>query len=211
MRVINIITMILIIPLIISSCQEKKKRKVYFGFELGGSKKMAENNYEEFRRQNIQNNINGYPYHIHKFDGVNQYYSSPLFSFTPNDTVVHSLFVCYTIEPKELYNVIEATKSGNLGMQSYNTTSLITPNIIFEDISKDINNQYGKYDNVDTIYGNKNEIIKTWRNKNGMEITLTYTFNQMKFLELTDYYSLILKYKLTDEIKSSLKLNKSIY
>jgi hypothetical protein len=104
--------MILIIPFLISSCGEKKNRKVYFGFEVGGSKKMADNNYEEFRRQNIQNNINGYPYYIHKFDGVNHYYSTPLYSFTPNDTIVHSLFVYYTLEPKELYNVIESTKGG---------------------------------------------------------------------------------------------------
>ncbi len=172
---------------------------------------MAENNYEEFRRQNIQNNINGYPYYVHKFDGVNHYYSSPLFSFTPNDTIVHSLFVYYTLDPKEIYNVIESTKSGNLSMQPYDTNSIMTPKIIFEDVSKDIDKQYGKYENVDTIYGNKNQIIKTWRNKNGMDITLTYTFNQMKFIELTDYYSLILKYTLTDEIKSSLNLNKSIY
>ena len=211
MRAIHIITMILIIPLLISSCGEKKNRKVYFGFEVGGSKKMAEINYEEYRKQNKRTELYGYPYYEHQFDGGNHYYSSPLFQFVPNDTIIHSLNVYYTLDPKELDNVIETTKRELISMQPFDTTSIIIPKMVFEDISKEINNQYGQFDNIDTIYGTKNQIVKKWNNKNGMNITLSYTYNQMMFFELTNYYSLILRYTLTDENKTTLIKNKSIY
>jgi hypothetical protein len=211
MKKTKVVTAIILMCLLLLSCKESFEKKVYFNFSVGGSKANAEKTYEKFREENNPSNLSKYPFYKHQFKANEYYYSSPLFQFAPNDTIIHTLSVFYTTKPQDLNMVLESAKKGNLGMQPYDNRENVTPIMVFDDIFKELETKYGKCNYTDTINSKPKHLIKQWTNKDGIDIRLDYAFTEEQIFELIPYYSLILKFTLTDELKSSLIKNKSVY
>lgn len=201
--------------LIVLSCKNSVDnfgRKVYFDLSVGGSKANADKFYEKFREENNPDRISKYPFYKHKLPNGGNYYSSPLYIYPPNDTIVYKVYIYYFTNPKKGDDIIETTRQGLLSMtidENYNGTS---PQIVFTDILREVTSKYGKSDNSDTLtYKKPFHIINRWKDKDGINITLDYAYNTEYFQEPVNYYNLKLEFALTDELSSKLVKNKTIY
>lgn len=194
------------------SCTKSYEKKVYFDLGVGGSKANADKFYEKFREENNPNRNTKYPYYTHRLSSGGNYYSSPLYLYPPNDTIVYTVDIYYFINPKDGDNLIETTRKGLLSMtvdDNYNNTN---PKLVFNDIRREIESKYGKAEDSDTLtYKKPYHIINRWNNKDGINIVLDYAYSNEYFFEPVNYYNLKLEFTLTDELKSKLIKNKSIY
>jgi len=212
MKQLKIPFIIFVLAFTTLSCTKSYEKKVYFNLGVGGSKANADKFYEKFRLENNPNRSSKYPYYKHTLSFGGNYYSSPLYLYAPNDTIVHTVDIYYFINPKDGDDVIETTREGLLRMTVDDNYNNINPKLIFDDVKKEIESKYGKAESTDTlIYKKPYHIINTWKNKDGINIILDYAYSQEVFVEQVKYYNLKLEFTLTDELKSKLIKNKSIY
>lgn len=202
---------VFMILFLLVSCDNKIEKKVYFDFQIGKSFDYNRNRVNQLCESGLfLQNIDRYPYTEHKLkDG--KYYSAPFFLTFPGDTIVAEIQVIYLTDLYNLKSDMEGLHNDNrvMNLPLYSEGG-ITPDLIKEDIIKNLNEKYGNFDSLDTlrpinIDGYK--LLYNWKDREDVNIELNYLFDA-SFMERT---SILLKYNFTDEIKEKLKKKSSVY
>jgi len=204
-----------VIIFLILSCSkhDNTPKKVYFNLALGASKFNADRFYEVFRHENSGDNISRYPFYKHFVGNNHNYYSSPLYLYPPNDSVVYMIEIYSCLDRKDGDEIIDNARMRRQRMSFENKSSSISSQDVYSDVFKEVSLKYGKPNTTDTVNLKETSyILSNWKNKEGINISLKYTFVTYNYQEdLMNYYSLKLEFSLTDELYSKLVKNKSIY
>lgn len=215
---INLIFLSILTIFLFSCNEESIEKEVFYGFKLGRSLNF---NWEK-EQELVQNGVftssdeTKFPYLVNEIKKIGKshyYYSSPYFFRLEGDTTIVEIDVLYFTNINNLDMDMEILGEHNRPInipRVFPKGNPTTPHEIMTDVVRKINDTYGIYTSKNSNseleeYG-VSDVEYNWKDKNGVNIELSY-----HPVENPDLSSIILKYKLTENLTDKIKSKKIGY
>jgi hypothetical protein len=211
--------------LALSSCKNDYKRDVFLGMQLGSSLATFEDKYHQLMKSGVMKRYTQdddaiwyYPCTVKSLG--RDYYAIPLCHPAAGDTLTASIEVIYFNDlHNSNYHMSSIAKGHGVYTLSSFTDDIIPTKVIKADVLDGLTAKYGQYDTRDTLtyadtYNGRNIEKYQWKNKNGVDVTLTQTVGYIN----PDYKGprvknegLVLEYRYTDDMEKKVFAGAHIY